>query len=457
MLDATAVCQQAARYSAAVTQLTRTLGPVMIWGLGVGYVISGAYFGWNLGLPEGGPYGMLAATIGVTVLYATFVLGYAELSCALPRAGGVFVYTSRAFGPQVGFVGGIAQLVEYVLAPPAIAFAIGSYVNQTHPDLPILGVAVVAYIVFTIVNIIGVKISAVFELVLCVIAVIELCVFGVIALPHFSWDKFSADALPHGWSGAFAAIPFAMWFYLAIEGIANVAEEAKNPQRDLPRGFLLAMATLVVLTAITLFGAVGVDGWRSVVYPTAGSTVTSDSPLPLAIGHVVSRDSPFFVALTSIGLIGLVASFHGILIVASRSIMELGRVRYVPAVLGTINAKTKTPVVALFANLAIGLFALFTGRTSDIILISVFGALTLYILSSASVLRLRKTEPDLPRPYKAPFYPYTPIIALVLSLIAAAAMTWKHPRLAASYVGILFLAWLAFVLLVPREKRTRFA
>jgi ethanolamine permease len=457
MLDATAVCQRAARYSRAVTQLTRTLGPVMIWGLGVGYVISGAYFGWNLGLPEGGPYGMLAATLGVTVLYATFVLGYAELACALPRAGGVFVYTSRAFGPQIGFIGGIAQLVEYVLAPPAIAFAIGSYVNQTHPDLPILGIAVVAYVVFTIVNIIGVKISAVFELVLCVIAVVELCVFGAIALPNFSWEKFSTDALPNGWGGAFAAIPFAMWFYLAIEGIANVAEEAKNPQRDLPRGFLLAMGTLVVLTAITLFGAVGVNGWQSVVYPTAGSTVTSDSPLPLAIGHVISRDSPFFVALTGIGLIGLVASFHGILIVASRSIMELGRVRYVPAALGTINAKTKTPVVALLANLAIGLFALFTGRTSDIILLSVFGALTLYILSSAAVLWLRKTEPDLPRPYKAPLYPYTPIIALVLSLVAAGAMTWKHPRLAAAYVGILVLTWLAFVLLVPPEKRTRFA
>ena len=86
-------------------------------------------------------------------------------------------------------------------------------------------------------------------------------------LPHFSWARFSTDALPHGWGGAFAALPFAIWFYLAIEGIANVAEEAHNPQRDLPRGFFAAMATLVVLTAITLFGAVGAAGWHDVVYP----------------------------------------------------------------------------------------------------------------------------------------------------------------------------------------------
>src|SRR5476649_2267583 len=109
----------------------------MIWGLGVGYVISGMYFGWNLGLPEGGPYGMLLATAAVTVLYIAFVLGYAELACALPRAGGVFVYASRAFGPHVGFVAGVAQITEFSLAAPAIAFAMGSYINQAAPSVPI--------------------------------------------------------------------------------------------------------------------------------------------------------------------------------------------------------------------------------------------------------------------------------------------------------------------------------
>lgn len=437
-----------------MTQLQRTLGPVMIWGLGVGYVISGMYFGWNLGLPEGGPYGLLLATGIVTVLYVTFVLGYAELACALPRAGGAFVYTSRAFGPHVGLLGGAAQLVEYVLAPPAIAFAIGSYVNQALPELPVLGVAVVAYVFFTLVNMLGVKLSASFELVLAVVAVVELLIFGGVVAPYFSWEKFSADPLPNGWGGAFAALPFAMWFYLAIEGIANVAEEARDPQRDLPRGFLWAMATLVLLTAVTLFGAVGVDGWQSVVYTEDGKA--SDSPLPLAISHVVAKDSPFFLFLTGIGLVGLVASFHGILIVASRAILELGRARYAPAFLGTVHPKTKTPIAALFANLVVGIFALLTGKTSDIILIAVFGALTLYILSSIAVLRLRRTEPELPRPYRAPLYPFTPVIALVLAIVCFGAMIWIHPKLAAIYGAILAVSWILFVAFVPAAQRTRF-
>src|SRR5262249_26893817 len=150
---------------------------------GVGYVISGMYFGWNLGLPEGGPYGLAVATVVVTILYIAFVLGYAELSCALPRAGGAFVYASRAFGPHLGFIAGVAQLVEYVLAPPAIALAIGGYVNQALPEVPIYVTAIVSYLAFTAVNIVGVKLSAAFELVLTILAVVELCVFGAVVLP----------------------------------------------------------------------------------------------------------------------------------------------------------------------------------------------------------------------------------------------------------------------------------
>jgi ethanolamine permease len=425
----------------------------MIWGLGVGYVISGAYFGWNLGLPEGGPWGLLLATGVVTILYVCFVLGYAELACALPRAGGAFVYASRAFGPHVGFLGGTAQLLEYVLAPPAIAFAIGSYVNQAVPSVPALAVAFIAYVVFTGVNIVGVKLSATFELVVTVLAVGELLLFGAIALPHFSWEKFSTDALPHGWMGTFAALPFAIWFYLAIEGVANVAEEARDPQRDLPRGFLSAIATLVVLTAIVLFGAVGADGWRTVVYPP-GSEATSDSPLPLAIGHVIGRDHPLFTLLTGVGLLGLVASFHGILIAASRALLEYGRVGYAPKLVGEVHVTRKTPVAALVVNMGIGCVALLTGRTGDIIIVSVFGALTLYLVSTAALLKLRVTEPSLERPYKTPLYPVVPVVALVLTVVCLAAMTWSNPKLAAIYVAILVFAWVAFVLLVPKDKRT---
>ncbi len=427
-------------------QLKRTLGPLMIWGLGVGYVISGSYFGWNYGLEEGGTWGMVAATLVATVLYVTFVLGYAELSCAIPRAGGAFVYAERAFGEKVGFFVGLAQVVEYGLAPPAIAFSIGSYINTLRPDIPVVAIAVAAYVIFTAINMWGVTLSASFELIITIAAVVELLIFGAVALPSFSVEKFNQEALPHGWTGAFFALPFALWFYLAIEGIANVAEEAKNPQRDLSRGFLSAMATLVVLAMISLFGATGVAGWRAILFVNGHDGAQSDSPLPLAIGHVVGTSHPLFSILTGVGLLGLIASFHGILLAASRALMEMGRTGFLPRIVGQLHATRRTPVPALVVSFVVGMIALSTGKTGDIILLAIFGALTLYIFSTVALMVLRQKEPELERPYKTPGYPVVPVVSLVLSVIALVAMIVSKPWVFAVYAGIMIVGsglWLA--------------
>ncbi|HZH95577.1 MAG TPA: amino acid permease, partial [Flavisolibacter sp.] len=111
----------------ASPQLKRTLTPTMLWGLGVGYVISGMYFGWNLGLEKGGTLGMAIATFFIIILYVCFTFSYAELACAVPKAGGAFDYTKRAMGRDIGFITGMAQNIEFIFAPPAIAFAIGAY------------------------------------------------------------------------------------------------------------------------------------------------------------------------------------------------------------------------------------------------------------------------------------------------------------------------------------------
>lgn len=153
---------------------------------------------------------------------------------------------------------------------------------------------------------------------------------------------------------------------------------------------------------------------------------------------------------------GLVASFHGILIAASRAMLELGRVGYLPKPLGVVSARTHTPVAALIANMALGALVLVTGKTADIIVLAVLGALTLYALSSAAVLQLRRSEPALDRPYRTPFYPVAPIVALALSLVCMVAVAARWPWLALIYAAILAASVLAFVLLVPPAKRVSF-
>src|ERR1700742_3747863 len=126
-------------------RLSRTLGPLMLWGLGVGYVISGMYFGWNLGLAEGGTGGLAIATGAAILLYITFTFSYTELACAIPRAGGVFDYATRGLNRDWGFVAGVAQLIEFLFAPPAIAAAIGAYFHIFFPSIPVTVIAVAAY------------------------------------------------------------------------------------------------------------------------------------------------------------------------------------------------------------------------------------------------------------------------------------------------------------------------
>jgi ethanolamine permease len=314
----------------------------------------------------------------------------------------------------------MAQNIEFIFAPPAIAYAIGAYFNLFFPGIPIIGIAIFSYIVFTALNIYGVKAAAMFELVITILAVGELLLFAGVTLPHFELKNLQQNALPNGWQGIFAAIPFAIWFFLAIEGVANVAEEAIRPQRTILLGFGSAILTLVILCILTFTSSVGVAGWEAVVYKSDGTT--SDSPLPLALGQIVGNNNLLYHLLITVGLFGLVASFHGIILAAGRSSFEFGRVRYAPAFLGKIHTRFKTPSNALLINMFIGIIALLTGKTAEIITISVFGALTLYIISMIALLQLRKKEPNLERPFKVPMYPAFPVIALVIAVISLVAM-----------------------------------
>lgn len=423
--------------------LERKLGPVSLWGLGVGFVISGMYFGWNLGLPVGGTLGLAIATLFIIVMYLCFTFSYTELACAIPKAGGAFVYGRKSHGNSFGFLAGMAQVVEFVFAPPAIAAAIGAYFHLFLPEYSTTSIAVVAYLLFTALNVSGVKTAARFELFVTILAVGELLIFSGVTLPKFEMSNLSINAFPNGIGGIFAAIPFAIWFFLAIEGVANVAEETINPQRNVLIGFGSAIFTLVVLAILTFVSSIGVGGWEAVVYPAPGAAAT-DSPLPLALTQIVGNSSFLYHMLIFIGLFGLVASFHGIILASGRAVYEMGKENFLPPVLGKISKKFHTPAVALIVNMFIGIIALFSGRTGEIITISVFGALTLYIVSMLSVLKLRKSAPELERPFKVPFFPLTPIIALIIAVISLVAVVYYNLQLAGIYVIIMAVSFAWF-------------
>jgi len=354
-------------------------------------------------------------------------------------------------GKNIGFIVGVAQNIEFLFAPPAIAFAIGAYFNLFFPQLSILSIAIVVYIIFTALNIYGVKAAATFELIITIFAVGELLLFSGLTLPHFDSANLAQNAFPNGWPGVFAAIPFAIWFFLGIEGVANVAEETINPQRTVLIGFGSAIVTLVILCVLTFLSSVGVAGWEAIVFGKDGSV--SDSPLPLALSHIVGNNSFLYHLLITIGLFGLVASFHGLMLASGRSTYEFGRVGFAPAFLGRVHSRFKTPANALLINMSIGIVILLTGRTGEIITISVFGALTLYVISMISLLRLRKNEPNLIRPFKVPLYPIVPIVALLIALVSLVALAIFNVKLGLVYLLLVGLCYGIFKLWNLRKPR----
>jgi ethanolamine permease len=419
----------------ATSQLKRVLKPIHLWAIAVGLVISGEYFGWNLGWSVAGTIGFLIATVVITLMYVTFIFSYTELTTSIPHAGGAFAYAYRAMGPFGGLIAGYATLIDFLFATPAIAFALGAYLNFLWPAIPVLYSAIFFNLVFIGVNILGVKESAAFSVFITILAVAELLLFMGIVSPHFKMSNYLSHPMPFGWSGVFAALPYAVWFYLAIEGVAMVAEEVEDPKRNIPKGYITGLATLVFLAIGVMVLTGGITDWRKL-------STTSD-PLPEAIKFALGEGNGLTRIFAGIGLFGLIASFHGTILASSRQVYAMARSGYMPRVLSAVNPKFKTPHWAILAGGVVSCIALFTGTTGEIVEISVMGAVLMYMMSMVSLFILRAKEPALERPFTAPLYPFFPVIPLIISAVTLFAMIWFYQKL-----SLFFFAGLAVIVVI---------
>ena len=432
--------------------LKPTLNAWHLWGLAVGLVISGEYFGWSYGWASAGTLGFMVTSLVVAAMYTTFIFSFTELTTAIPHAGGPFAYASRALGPTGGFIAGFATLVEFVFAPPAIALAIGAYLNVQFPAADPKLMAVGAYVVFMTLNIVGVRTAATFELIVTILAIFELLVFMGVVAPGFSMTNFVAK----GWagsdtfsigavSGMFAAIPFAIWFFLAIEGVAMAAEEAKEPKRTIPIAYIAGIITLLLLAMGVMVFAGGVGDWSKL------SNI--NDPLPQAMKTVVGENSGWLHMLVWIGLFGLIASFHGIILGYSRQIFALARAGYLPQWLAAVHPRFGTPWRAILAGGVVGIAAIFSDEliklggqtlTANIVTMSVLGAIVMYIMSMLSLFALRRKEPNLERPFPAIGYPLFPGIALALAVVCLCTMVYFNPLVSGLFVAVLAVAYVYF-------------
>ncbi|MBU3007767.1 ethanolamine permease [Cobetia amphilecti] len=426
-----------------------TAGWVLLAGLGVSYVISGDFAGWNFGIGEAGWGGFAIAALLMGIMYLALVLSLAEMSAAIPAAGGGYSFARQAMGPAGGYLTGLAVLIEYALAPAAIVIFIGSAVES------LLGInGPIIYAIFYLVFI-GIHLAGVGEALKVMMVISGLAVFAIIATavaligdfdssrlfdiaPTDAWG--ASDFMPNGWYGIWAALPFGMWLFLAVEGVPLAAEESRNPARDVPRGIIGAMLFLMFTAVLVVFLLAG----------AAGAEAIGSSAVPLVDALKATGSEGLATLVNVLALAGLVASFFSIIYGYSRLVFALSRAGYLPKTL-SLTSKRKAPTWALVVPGIFGFLVSLTGEGDLILGMAVVGATVSYALMAASHILLRLRQPALARPYRTPGGIVTSAIALVLSLVALTGVYAFDPR-AFNYTLVLFVVGIAYYAIFSRHR-----
>jgi len=439
-------------------KLRRHAGVWSLWALGVGAVISGDFYGWNFGLSTAGFGGLLIATVVIAIMYYGLCYSIAEMSPALPHTGGAYSFARSAMGPWGGFLTGLAENMEYVITPAVVVGAMGLLMQALVIDMfDVTGDPwwnsepfwwAVFYVIFVGVNVIGIEATMRFTVVITVLALGVLAIFYVSALVSGEfdpglwfnipkdWDAETTSALlsdgggpflPFGISGIFKALPFAIWFYLAIEEIPLAAEESMDPARDVPKGTIWGMHTLVITGALILLLNSGVDG---------GAGVIGISGTPLFDGFIGIFGEGFAAEILALfGLIGLIASFFTIIYAYGRNTYSLSRAGYFPKFLSITHGERNTPHVALIAGAVAGyLVALLVwylsrqGGTAAaqvvaaLLYMAVFGAVISYAMQCLSFILLRRRMPNINRPYRSKWGIPGAAVAGIIALVSLVTM-----------------------------------
>jgi len=414
-----------------------------LWSLGVAAVISGDFYGWNLGLDAGGFGGLLIATAVITIMYFGLCFSIAEMSPALPHTGGAYSFARSAMGPWGGFITGLAENMEYVITPAVVVGAMGFLMHDIVTGLfdivgspwwnsPVTWWAVF-YVVFVWINILGIEATMRFTVVINILALGILAFFFISVLASGKldtslWTNIPPEAggssfLPKGIAGIFPAIPFAIWFYLAIEELPLAAEESHDPARDVPRATIWGLVTLVITGLGILLLNTGIDGG-------AASIGTSATPLFDGFQAVFGEGTAAEV-LALIGLTGLIASFFTIIYAYGRNTYSLSRAGYFPKWLSVTHGTRNTPHRALIAGAVVG-YALavliyelgqsegaLAGKIVGALLyMAVFGAVISYFMQCLAFILLRRKYPNIQRPYRSPVGEWGAGIAGAIALVS---------------------------------------
>src|SRR3954464_12291454 len=428
-------------------QLKRSVSGLQLTAMGIGAIIgTGIFVVIGKGAGLAGP-GVILSFVLAAVACTFSALSYAELASSIPVSGSAYTYSYATMGELVAWIIGWDLILEYGVSVAAVAVGWGGNVNafldaafgvklpdaiSTSPsdggvfNLP----AVFIVLAITVLLVRGTRESAGANLVMVGVKLVVLTFFIVVALANFS-SKNLTPFMPHGFHSVTAAAAVIFFAYIGFDAVSTGSEEARNPAKSLPFAVIGSLLICTLFYILTAVGALGIA--------TPAQMEGSDAPLATALdeGAGVSWAAWILalgalIAITSVGLV----IFYG----QTRIFFAMSRDGLLPERLADVHPRYGTPAkLTVGLGVLIAILAAFVPLEEIVQLVNI-GTLFAFVLVNIGVIILRRTRPEMPRPYRVPFSPVFPLLGVAFAVYLMSALplaTW-----------IRFVIWLAIGLAI---------
>jgi APA family basic amino acid/polyamine antiporter len=414
--------------------LKKTVGAAQLTAFGVGAIIgTGIFVVIGEGAAEAGPAVILSFVLAAVACIFS-ALSYAELASAIPVSGSAYTYSYATLGELVAWIIGWDLILEYGVSVAAVAVGWGGNFNSfldsafgfELPDSIALspedgGIfnlpAVVIVLAITYVLVLGVRESARTNFVMVAIKLVVLVFFLIAAFTAFSTKNFH-DFAPEGRDGVVSAAAIIFFAFIGFDAVSTGSEEARNPRRDLPLAIIGSLAICTLFYVLVAVGAIGIA--------TPKQMSSSDAPLATALKEGAGLD--WAAAILAFGAVVAITSVILVIMYGqTRIFFAMCRDGLLPRQLATVHPRYGTPaLLTVGMGVLIAILAALVPLSEIIKLVNI-GTLFAFVLVNAGVIILRRTRPDMARPYRVPFSPVFPLLGIAFAIYLMADLpltTW---------------------------------
>ena len=423
-----------------MTELKKSLGLWTAAGIGIGAIIGTGIF-----VLIGVASGLAGPSVILSFLVAGFVallsgLSAAELSSFITETGASYIYTTKAFGAFPGFIVGWMKSFDYIVGASAVSLGFAAYLTY-FIGIPPLNATLVAIgtiwpLFLMLLNLKGMSEASGANNVLVILKVSALVLFIVVGgyylLLHGDYSNYF-PFFPNGIKGMFSGAAIIFFAFIGFNTVAMVAEEVKDPERNVHRAIILSFAICTLLYVGVAVVAVGLVNWQTLEM--------SKAPLELALG--IATSNPLFLKFVALSaLFATTSVIVSSIIGASRALFAMARQGVIPKFLAKISIRGIPANAVILSGVVISLIVLVTNANLTF-LASIFnlGTLLTFFFINASLLQLRRTMPDASRQFRVPLYPVTPVLGAVSCVALAFYLDINAIIASAGWISVGILAY----------------